>query len=73
MQAGREYDTTDMSEQQLRNVYLPPYKAAIDAGMRAATGLAYDGRAGSFGCDDSGVTSSVRHIRSGIEARTSSS
>jgi hypothetical protein len=31
------------------------------------------GRAGSFGCGDSGVTSSVRHIRSGIEARTSSS
>jgi hypothetical protein len=30
--AGREYNTTDMSEQQLRNVYLPPYKAAVDAG-----------------------------------------
>ena len=32
VQAGREYNTTDMSEQQLRNVYLPPYKAAVDAG-----------------------------------------
>ena len=30
--AGREYNTVDMSEQQLRNVYLPPYKAAVDAG-----------------------------------------
>lgn len=30
--AGREYNTVDMSEQQLRNNYLPPYKAAIDAG-----------------------------------------
>jgi beta-glucosidase len=30
--AGREYNTVDMSEQQLRNDYLPPYKAAIDAG-----------------------------------------
>jgi len=30
--AGREYNTVDMSEQQLRNIYLPPYKAAIDAG-----------------------------------------
>ena len=30
--AGREYNTTDMSEQQLRNYYLPPYKAAVDAG-----------------------------------------
>ena len=32
VQAGREYNTTDMSEQQLRNIYLPPYKAAVDAG-----------------------------------------
>jgi beta-glucosidase len=32
VQAGREYNTTDMSEQQLRNLYLPPYKAAVDAG-----------------------------------------
>jgi beta-glucosidase len=30
--AGREYNTVDMSEQQLRNIYLPPYKAAVDAG-----------------------------------------
>ena len=32
VQAGREYNTTDMSTQQLRNIYLPPYKAAVDAG-----------------------------------------
>ncbi len=30
--AGRDYNTTDMSEITLRQVYLPPYKAAIDAG-----------------------------------------
>jgi beta-glucosidase len=30
--AGREYNTVDMSTQQLLNDYLPPYKAAIDAG-----------------------------------------
>jgi beta-glucosidase len=30
--AGREYNTVDMSNQQLLNDYLPPYKAAIDAG-----------------------------------------
>jgi beta-glucosidase len=30
--AGREYNTVDMSTQQLCNYYLPPYKAAIDAG-----------------------------------------
>jgi beta-glucosidase len=31
-QAGREYHTVDMSERTLREVYLPPYKAAINAG-----------------------------------------
>src|SRR5436190_5275938 len=31
--AGREYNTVDMSEQQLRNDYLPPYKAGVDAGV----------------------------------------
>jgi beta-glucosidase len=31
-QAGRDYHAVDMSERQLREVYLPPYKAAIDAG-----------------------------------------
>jgi beta-glucosidase len=30
--AGREYNTVDMSDQQFFNDYLPPYKAAIDAG-----------------------------------------
>ncbi|MBV8898458.1 MAG: glycoside hydrolase family 3 C-terminal domain-containing protein, partial [Acidobacteriaceae bacterium] len=28
----REYNTTDMSEIRLRDIYLPPYKAAIEAG-----------------------------------------
>ena len=31
-EGGRDYNTTDMSEQRLRNFYLPPFKAAIDAG-----------------------------------------
>ncbi len=31
-QAGRDYHTVDMSERMLREQYLPPYKAAIDAG-----------------------------------------
>lgn len=30
--AGRDYSAVDMSERMLREVYLPPYKAAIDAG-----------------------------------------
>jgi beta-glucosidase len=31
-EGGRDYNTTDMSVQRLRNLYLPPFKAAIDAG-----------------------------------------
>ncbi|MGB6743985.1 MAG: glycoside hydrolase family 3 N-terminal domain-containing protein [Terracidiphilus sp.] len=31
-EAGREYNTTDMSEIRLRQVYLPPYQAAVEAG-----------------------------------------
>jgi beta-glucosidase len=31
-EAGREYNTTDMSEITLRQVYLPPYHAAVEAG-----------------------------------------
>jgi beta-glucosidase len=35
-ESGRDYNTTDMSEQRLRNIYLPPFKAAIDAGADTA-------------------------------------
>ena len=31
-QDGRDYNTVDISERTLREVYLPPFKAAIDAG-----------------------------------------
>jgi beta-glucosidase len=31
-EGGREYNTTDMSTQRLWNLYLPPFKAAVDAG-----------------------------------------
>jgi beta-glucosidase len=32
-QAGRDYYTTDMSDNTLREIYLPPFKAAADAGV----------------------------------------
>jgi beta-glucosidase len=32
-EGGREYNTTDMSNQSLFNVYLKPYKAAVDANV----------------------------------------
>ncbi|MEJ5995120.1 beta-glucosidase BglX [Pedobacter sp. Du54] len=31
--AGRDYNPVDMSEQQLQEIYLPPFKAAADAGV----------------------------------------
>jgi beta-glucosidase len=32
-EAGRDYNTVDMSERHLRQVYLPPFHAAVDAGV----------------------------------------
>ena len=32
-EAGRDYNTTNIPENELRNVYLPPFKAAVDAGI----------------------------------------
>ncbi|WP_087019626.1 glycoside hydrolase family 3 N-terminal domain-containing protein [Thaumasiovibrio subtropicus] len=32
-EGGRDYDTTEISENSLHNVYLPPFKAAVEAGV----------------------------------------
>ncbi|PSR09108.1 MAG: glycosyl hydrolase [Bacteroidetes bacterium] len=32
-QAGRDYHTVDISERSLREIYLPPFKTALDAGV----------------------------------------
>jgi beta-glucosidase len=32
-EAGRDYNTADMSERTLREVYFPPFKAAVEAGV----------------------------------------
>jgi beta-glucosidase len=32
-EGGRDYNTVDMSRQRMYNEYLPPYKAAVDAGV----------------------------------------
>ncbi len=32
-EGGRDYNTADVSERTLREVYLPPFKAAVDAGV----------------------------------------
>lgn len=32
-EAGRDYNTTNISERSLREIYFPPFKAAVDAGV----------------------------------------
>jgi beta-glucosidase len=32
-EAGRDYNSTDVSEKSLREIYFPPFKAAVDAGV----------------------------------------
>jgi beta-glucosidase len=32
-EAGRDYNTTDVSERALREIYFPPFRAAVDAGV----------------------------------------
>ena len=32
-ESGRDYNTTNIPENELRNVYLPPFKASVDAGV----------------------------------------
>jgi beta-glucosidase len=48
-EGGRDYGTTDMSEQRLRNLYLPPFKAAIDAGADT-TMCSFNAISGVPGC-----------------------
>src|SRR3954470_21769765 len=48
-EGGRDYNTTDMSEARLRNLYLPPFKAAIDAGADTVM-CSFNAINGSPGC-----------------------
>src|SRR4051794_2492415 len=48
-EGGRDYNTTDMSVQRLRNFYLPPFKAAIDAGADTAM-CSFNAISGVPGC-----------------------
>jgi beta-glucosidase len=50
-EGGRDYNTTDMSEQRLRNLYLPPFKAAVDAGADTAM-CSFNAISGTAGCGD---------------------
>jgi beta-glucosidase len=48
-EAGRDYNTTDLSERRLRDLYLPPFKAAIDAGADTAM-CSFNSINGTPGC-----------------------
>ena len=48
-ESGRDYNTTDMSEQRLWNFYLPPFKAAVDAGADTAM-CSFNAISGVPGC-----------------------
>src|SRR5215213_6520318 len=48
-EGGRDYNTTDMSEQRLRNLYLPPFKAAVEAGA-ATVMCSFNALSGVPGC-----------------------
>ena len=51
-EGGREYNTTDVSVQRLLNVYLPPFKAAIDAGADTVM-CSFNAVSGVPGCANS--------------------
>jgi beta-glucosidase len=48
-ESGRDYNTTDMSLQRLWNFYLPPFKAAVDAGADTAM-CSFNAISGVPGC-----------------------
>ncbi len=50
-EAGRDYNTTDLSTQRLWNLYLPPFKAAIDAGADTVM-CSFNAINGVPGCGD---------------------
>jgi beta-glucosidase len=53
VEAGRDYNSVDISERALRDVYLPPFKAAFDAGAETVMS--------SFN-DIAGVPATVNHF-----------
>jgi len=57
-EGGRDYNTTDMSEQRLRNLYLPPFKAAIDAGADTAM-CSFNAVSGVPGCADHEIETDI--------------
>jgi beta-glucosidase len=51
-EGGRDYNTTDVSERRLRDLFLPPFKAALDAGSDTVM-CSFNSLNGSPGCANS--------------------
>ncbi len=60
-EAGREYNTTDMSEMTLRSIHLPPFKACVEAGVRTLMSAFND----LNGIPTSGNVHTIREILKG--------
>src|SRR6059036_1696776 len=60
-EAGRDYNETEISERTMREIYLPPFKAAVDAGV-ASLMSAFNGIAGVPASGNAWLTGTVlRH------------
>src|SRR3954468_14586259 len=57
-EGGREYNTTDMSDSRLHNLYLPPFKAAVDAGADTVM-CSFNAINGVPGCADEELESGL--------------
>jgi beta-glucosidase len=57
-EGGRDYNTTDMSEQRLRNLYLPPFKVAIEAGSDTAM-CSFNAISGVPGCANKHIETDI--------------
>jgi beta-glucosidase len=65
-EGGREYNATDMSVQRLQNFYLPPFKAAIDAGADTAM-CSFNAISGVPGCANPDTETSFLKNRLGFD------
>src|SRR5437899_2026740 len=57
-EAGREYNETEISERTMREIYLPPFKAAVDAGV-ASLMSAFNDNAGVPSSGNAWLTDTV--------------
>src|SRR3954467_365233 len=65
-EGGRDYNTTDMSPRRLRDLYLPPFKAAIDAGADTAM-CSFNSINGSPGCANHETETDILKQRWGFD------